>query len=1012
MSYQWYIGHSGDTSNKINGATLPSLSVNPNETTRYWVRITAPGVCAVDSADVEVSVCRSPEFAPSETFEMVSPIPDWQFWLEANVIGDNLSYTWYDGMVDDLTTVLSTDKSLILRPSATKSFWLAVKSDCPARTSATDPVTKRQYRISVCPEITVQPYLSQPKVVAGTEVVVTLEAPRADRIEWYAGTTLIPNQNGPVLRYTVNAATTFYAHVYSGSCWVPSDPVTVQICDQPTVQWNSASVRTKPGQTQTLSLQSTTSGSDINYTFFIGATAGDVAGSTLYSTGPNGYLGISPTQTTTYWARAAEVNGCYADTTPLTIDVCIPTITAQPQGITITQGGTAQLTVTTDLDNTPKLHYQWYRGSAGDISQPVATTPALDVNPTDDTSYWVRITSTCTTGPDAVVDSSAALVTVCKPPQITEQPTPAHAYANIAVSLRVVATGTSLSYQWYRGATGVVSDPVNGATSNSLSIAVTQTTDFWVRVTGSCGSIDSNAARVSISPSITTHPAGGAVTKGITRTLTVVATGTYLTYEWYTGTGGSAVKISGATSSSYTTPPINTDVTYWVRVSSGSWSVDSNTAVFTVCQPRGISVTYSTRISGSSVMLQVDGSAPDETFEWYEGAQGNTTTLVAQTLSFTTYPTQTTSYWVRTKRPSCNADSAATSVVVCIPKITGQPANGSVLTGSSATLSVAATGTGPLSYQWYLGSSGDTSQPIAGATSASYTTPSLTSSKTYWVRVSSPVQSGCSTRSADSQAATITTCNTPAISSLTGSQRSISGSAVTLSVTATGGSLAYEWHQGAVGGGPVIGTTSSISVAPTASTTYWVRVYNGCGSINSTAVDVSVYPVITAQPQNTSACAGATARFTVSATGANLSYVWYVQYSGQSAQVIGGNNSYADVPATAAAVVSVNVTSGTATTVSANATLSQLPAPLPFTLTKAVYSATQWTLTATVNSADEFLVQYEWYRGSLGDTSNRITAPINSYVIVVTPPSRPMTYWVRVKYIDTGCYTDKAITIQ
>lgn len=49
---------------------------------------------------------------------------------------------------------------------------------------------------------------------------------------------------------------------------------------------------------------------------------------------------------------------------------------------------------------------------------------------------------------------------------------------------------------------------------------------------------------------------------------------------------------------------------------------------------------------------------------------------------------------------------------------------------------VAATGVVPLYYQWYQGQSGDTSVPIAGATSRSYTTPASEVDKTYWVVVS------------------------------------------------------------------------------------------------------------------------------------------------------------------------------------------------------------------------------------------------------------------------------------
>ncbi|MGH9737312.1 MAG: pyrrolo-quinoline quinone [Candidatus Acidiferrales bacterium] len=52
------------------------------------------------------------------------------------------------------------------------------------------------------------------------------------------------------------------------------------------------------------------------------------------------------------------------------------------------------------------------------------------------------------------------------------------------------------------------------------------------------------------------------------------------------------------------------------------------------------------------------------------------------------------------------------------PSITSQPANQSVALGQTATFTVVATGTVPLSYQWQKGSAN-----ISGATSASYTTP-------------------------------------------------------------------------------------------------------------------------------------------------------------------------------------------------------------------------------------------------------------------------------------------------
>src|SRR5262245_57340688 len=74
---------------------------------------------------------------------------------------------------------------------------------------------------------------------------------------------------------------------------------------------------------------------------------------------------------------------------------------------------------------------------------------------------------------------------------------------------------------------------------------------------------------------------------------------------------------------------------------------------------------------------------------------------------------------------------------VIAPSITTQPEDETITTGTTATLTVEATGTAPLSYQWYEGASGITTDPIlSGGTNAIFVTPILTANATYWVRVS------------------------------------------------------------------------------------------------------------------------------------------------------------------------------------------------------------------------------------------------------------------------------------
>ncbi|MCX6043718.1 MAG: ExeM/NucH family extracellular endonuclease [Chloroflexi bacterium] len=94
------------------------------------------------------------------------------------------------------------------------------------------------------------------------------------------------------------------------------------------------------------------------------------------------------------------------------------------------------------------------------------------------------------------------------------------------------------------------------------------------------------------------------------------------------------------------------------------------------------------------------------------------------------------------------------SSVPVAPSITTEPASQIITSGATATLNVVASGTAPLSYQWYQGNAGDTSTPV-GSNAANFTTPALSATTNYWVRVSNAVTS------VDSATATITVSGEP-----------------------------------------------------------------------------------------------------------------------------------------------------------------------------------------------------------------------------------------------------------
>ena len=71
---------------------------------------------------------------------------------------------------------------------------------------------------------------------------------------------------------------------------------------------------------------------------------------------------------------------------------------------------------------------------------------------------------------------------------------------------------------------------------------------------------------------------------------------------------------------------------------------------------------------------------------------------------------------------------------VTAPSISTQPASQEVQSGASVSLSLTASGD-DLTYQWYTGNSGDTANPIAGATGSTLTTGALITSTNYWVQL-------------------------------------------------------------------------------------------------------------------------------------------------------------------------------------------------------------------------------------------------------------------------------------
>ena len=165
-----------------------------------------------------------------------------------------------------------------------------------------------------------------------------------------------------------------------------------------------------------------------------------------------------------------------------------------------------------------------------------------------------------------------------------------------------------------------------------------------------------------------------------------------------------------------------------------------------------------------------------------------------------------------------------------------QPSDRTVNGGDSTTFTASLLGSGPLSYQWLLNSN-----PIPGATNASYTIPQViyTDAGSYSLRVSNPLSTNTT------RAAVLTVTNTP-VTFADPSQPAdvvvVEGRTVTLaSVVAGSPPIRYQWYFGA---SPILGATNSTytipAVSPTNAGGYKVNVSNQANSTDSRTATVTV----------------------------------------------------------------------------------------------------------------------------------------------------------------------------
>lgn len=844
--------------------------------------------------------------------------------LTASPSGGNPPYTyaWTTGSSVSTTSV-----------SAVGTYSVTVSDNTTGCTPVTSSVTVTAAAIPAAPTV------AGAVICAGQTTTLSPSAP-GGTYQWYDAA------SGGNLLFTgssfttpaLNTTTTYYVQTTLSGCPSARTAVTVTVNPVPAAP-NVTGATICAGNTATV----TASGSAGTYNWYDAATAGTNLSSTSSYTTP------SLSATTNYYVETT-VNGCTS--ARATVTATVNPIPAAPTiaNATVCSGGTATLT-----PSAPGGTYTWYAVSSG--GTPLATgssytTPTL----TTSTTYYAEATIAGCTGPRSSV--TVSIITLPVAPSVNA----AAICTGTSASLAINNPDGGYTYQWYNVATGGSSIATGSTyTSNPL----TSSTPFYVQA--SVSGCSSPSARTQVDVTVSSIPNAPAVNGTTTicagNTVSLTASGSAGSYEWYnTASGGSAFN----NTASYTSLALSASTSYYVATTVAGCSSARTPVNITVNPiPAAPAAAGASICSGSTATLQA--TSPGGSYDWYDAATAGTS-LQNGTSSFTTpVLTSTTSYYVQTTVSGCTS-STRTQVTVTVNPIPAVPVinTATICAGNTATLAVTAP-SGSYSYQWY-------DAATAGnlvTTGSSYTTPVLSGSTNYYVQATA---GGCSS---NRTTASVTVNPIPPAPSASGITICAGNTA---SLTASGSAGSYEWYDAATAGTKLSSATSYTTPVLNSSATYYVQaLVLGCTSTTRTPVSVTVNPIPAAPTAaGASICSGSTATLQSTAPGGN--YEWYAAASGGTA-LAAGVSSFTTPVLTSTTSYYVQTTLSGCTSSSRTqviVTVNPIPA-VPAVNTATICAGNTAALSVNAPAGG---YTYQWYdaatAGNLVTTGSSYTTPVLS----------------------------------
>jgi uncharacterized repeat protein (TIGR01451 family) len=634
-------------------------------------------------------------------------------------------------------------------------------------------------------------------------------------------------------------------------------------------------------------------------------------------------------------------------------NTCIPaSITTEPSNSTVCAGNTATFGVATAGTNN---QFQWQVSTNGgttfnNISG--ANTSTLTINAAtlsqNNNRYRLIVSNACPSS-----DTSAAVIlTVSNPSSIGTQPLPQTICSGSNANFSITTTGgTPSSYQWQVSTDGgaTFTDLAGQNTAslvlNNAGISLNNNR-YRVQVFSCATNPDiSQSALLTINESATiaTQPSDASSCVGNNVSFSVSASGSSITYQWQISINGgvSYTNISGQTGSTLQISNLTlaqNNYKYRVIVTSAvcPGPITSSAATLTISntpsiltEPAGTTV-----CSGSNASFNVAATGSGLTYQWQISTDGgnnfsNITGETNATLNLTGVTGSLSGNRYRVLIGSnCGAgninSSAAILTVSPQTSISNQPADVTVCTQGNAQFSIAATGDA-LTYQWQISTDGgNTYSNISGENTSALSLSNVTTSMNnnrYRVIMQSAY---CGNTT--SNAGTLRVSQPASISNQPQDITVCGGTDATISVTATGSTLSYQWSESTDGGNnfnAIAGATGNTYTFTAGSADngnqYRVTVTEvSCGSVVSSVAVLSVNPTpvvtITASPSNV-ILPGQTVQLNASSNPTSTSFNWFKN----GGPIVGQSGSSINISANGAGTYTASVTDANNCTGSSNA---------------------------------------------------------------------------------------------